>query len=170
MYLRLNLRKIFFSVPGEPLSSPPLPDTDKTFRVESTSELPWMVSLGGFKDANNWDHECGGSLVTNTHVLTAAHCKSLFKDDYMSGPQMRLGTTNLRDSKMGTTRHIIKFLRHPKYLETRSYYDVGIAVADIPIDFTDFIRYSVMTVVEFYKSMTFLSAALEFEPGTWPNF
>jgi len=35
---------------------------------------PWMVSLGRMRDDNSWKHECGASLITNIHVLTAAHC------------------------------------------------------------------------------------------------
>ena len=129
-----------FTVPGEPKSSRPLPEEDEVDADVSSAQVPWMTSLGGFKTEENWDHQCGGSLITSTHILTAAHCIDLTKNEYINGPQMRLGTADMTDASKGTMRNIIEFMQHPKYLPTRAYYDVAIAVANIPIDFTDFIR------------------------------
>ena len=128
------------AVPGKPKSSRPLPQEDDRDNDVSSAQVPWMTSLGGFKTEENWDHQCGGSLITSTHILTAAHCIDLTKNEYINGPQMRLGTADMTDASKGTMRNIIEFMQHPKYLPTRAYYDVAIAVANIPIDFTDFIR------------------------------
>ena len=139
-FLPQTLCILSFTVPGEPLDSRPLPEDEEVDKDVSSSQVPWMTSLGGFKTEENWEHQCGGSLITNTHILTAAHCIDLMQNDYIYGPQMRLGTADMTDASKGTMRKIDKFLQHPKYLATRAYYDVAIAVADIPIDFTDFIR------------------------------
>ena len=129
-----------FVVPGEPKSARPLPKEDEADDDVSSAQVPWMASLGGFKTKENWDHQCGGSLITSTHILTAAHCVDLTKNEYIFGPQMRLGTADMTDASKGTMRNIIEFKMHPKYQATRAYFDVAIAVANIPIDFTDFIR------------------------------
>ena len=74
------------AVPGKPKSSRPLPQEDDRDNDVSSSQVPWMTSLGGFKTEENWDHQCGGSLITYTHILTAAHCKDLMQNEYIFGP------------------------------------------------------------------------------------
>ena len=61
-----------FSGCGEPYDTRPPPDDGIDTDV-SIRQVPWLASLGGFKTRTKWDHQCGGSLVTNKHVLTAAH-------------------------------------------------------------------------------------------------
>ncbi len=44
---------------------------------------PWMSSIGLFRDnSNDWEHKCGGTLISNKHFLSAAHCFKR-KEEYL---------------------------------------------------------------------------------------
>ncbi len=56
MYCKTNLQKIYVS------------------ENNIVGTWPWMSSLGYFDEENTWKHQCGATLITHKHFLTAAHC------------------------------------------------------------------------------------------------
>ena len=41
--------------------------------VNPVGYWPWMASIGYYTNGQ-WIHQCGATLITHRHFLTAAHC------------------------------------------------------------------------------------------------
>ncbi|KAI1286711.1 Plasma kallikrein [Halotydeus destructor] len=74
-------------------------------------EFPHQVSLQSRGSRGGSDHFCGGSVISDRWILTAAHCLSGERVDRMVG---FVGANNLR-SKDGLTVKFEKAIRHSGY-------------------------------------------------------
>ena len=89
--------------------------------------FPWAVSL-----QYRGVHDCGGAILDQRHILTAAHCLDYAND--LPNYQARVGAHNRLSS--GQLIPISRLILHPQYNQQRSTNDIGIIVLAAPIIFT----------------------------------
>ena len=91
--------------------------------IASKGEFPWFVAPKGYLFL------CGGSLVYEDLVLSAAHCP------FEEGMEVYVGAL-YRNSANGDAqkRTITKVLRHPDYSEEYAWNDVMLMKLDSPVE------------------------------------
>ncbi|KAL1461193.1 hypothetical protein WDU94_013114, partial [Cyamophila willieti] len=102
-------------------------------------EFPHMAAVG-FKTKRGLSWNCGGSLISETFVLTAAHCT----DSSLGKPvAVRLGELNLVRNDDGANPKnykVVQVFAHPDYRSSKKYSDIALLRLDRSVEFTDNVR------------------------------
>lgn len=101
--------------------------------VDTTIQAhPYQVSI----QTNNGFHFCGGSLISENCVLTAAHCMLKYKPSEF---KVRLGSTEYNSG--GELIAVETFRNHEGYNKVTNEYDVSVIKLATPVRQSSKIRY-----------------------------
>merc|ERR1712215_361965 len=123
------------------------------------NEYPWMVLLLNKTIVDPIEPLCGGSLISNQWILTAAHCTP--RGVKASDIQVVLGLDNLLSVGYESRRNIVEIIKHPNFQWLDHPPPIGLIKADY-----DFALLKMQKPVDFITDQHIRPICLPTNPST----
>ncbi|XP_053661010.1 serine protease snake-like [Anopheles marshallii] len=111
--------------------------------ITKPGEFPHMAAIGWRRPNGGYSFECGGSLISEYYLLTAAHCYAESESGELPS-MVRLGDQNLVRDDDGAEPEdydIKQFIVHPDFKwSAGKYNDLALIETNERVVFTNFIR------------------------------
>lgn len=104
------------------------------YQISLQIKPPFFIALFTPTSPGGWAHNCGGSIVTERHVVTAAHCLTGYNASSLS---VWAGTQRLDGD--GQRFAVESILIHPDYVELNCS-DIGIVTLAKPLTFSNKVK------------------------------